>query len=319
MTRDCGITGWQAKAASAWDREALASGLDGQARSGPGGSIEVEDQQLEAFFRQYTSHVEILKYTKATAGFGINYLLEHDYKPVYLNALNFLPRKTREHGIRILEFGCGGGMNLLQLISVLNRERIRVAKALGTDFSPAMIETARREAKNYLQEQDPQNLEFQVAKNESLISDLSVFTTPEESTLKNSFHFVVGVNTIRYCHHAKRQRDCVRNIFNLLVPGGVCVVIDMNNRFPFFRSNLKNRFRGQKEKQCYVPSLEEYTQPFVEEGFEVLRSEHFCWVPHSAGGFMTRLLSWMSPMLNKVARSRAMRSLVVSRKPTTVM
>jgi SAM-dependent methyltransferase len=323
MTRDCGTTGWQAKAASglasAWDREALASGLDGQARSGPGGSIEVEDQQLEAFFRQYTSHVEILKYTKATAGFGINYLLEHDYKPVYLNALNFLPRKTREHGIRILEFGCGGGMNLLQLISVLNRERIRVAKALGTDFSPAMIETARREAKNYLQEQDPQNLEFQVAKNESLISDLSVFTTPEESTLKNSFHFVVGVNTIRYCHHAKRQRDCVRNIFNLLVPGGVCVVIDMNNRFPFFRSNLKNRFRGQKEKQCYVPSLEEYTQPFVEEGFEVLRSEHFCWVPHSAGGFMTRLLSWMSPMLNKVARSRAMRSLVVSRKPTTVM
>jgi SAM-dependent methyltransferase len=319
MTRDCGTTGWQAKAASAWDGEALASGLDGQARSGPGGSIEVEDQQLEAFFRQYTSHVEILKYTKATAGFGINYLLEHDYKPVYLNALNFLPRKTREHGIRILEFGCGGGMNLLQLISVLNRERIRVAKALGTDFSPAMIETARREAKNYLQEQDPQNLEFQVAKNESLISDLSVFTTPEESTLKNSFHFVVGVNTIRYCHHAKRQRDCVRNIFNLLVPGGVCVVIDMNNRFPFFRSNLKNRFRGQKEKQCYVPSLEEYTQPFVEEGFEVLRSEHFCWVPHSAGGFMTRLLSWMSPMLNKVARSRAMRSLVVSRKPTTVM
>jgi SAM-dependent methyltransferase len=322
MTPDCGTTGWQAKAASglasAWDREALASGLDDQARSGPGWSIEVEDQQLEAFFRQYTSHVEILKYTKATAGFGINYLLEHDYKTVYLNALNFLPRKTREHGIRILEFGCGGGMNLLQLISVLNRERIRVAKALGTDFSPAMIETARREAKNYLQEQDPQNLEFHVAKNESLISDLSVFTTPEESTLKNSFHFVVGVNTIRYCHHANRQRDCVRNIFNLLVPGGVCVVIDMNNRFPFFRSDLKNRFRWQKEKQCYVPSLEEYTQPFVEEGFEVLRSEHFCWVPHSAGGFMTRLLSWMSPMLNKVARSRAVRSLVVSRKPTTV-
>src|SRR4029453_1107014 len=88
-SRDCGTTGWQAKAASglasAWDREALASGLDGQARSGPGGSIEVEDQQLEAFFRQYTSHVEILKYTKATAGFGINYLLEHDYKTVYLN------------------------------------------------------------------------------------------------------------------------------------------------------------------------------------------------------------------------------------------
>jgi SAM-dependent methyltransferase len=277
---------------------------------------EGENQRLEAFFCQYTSHVEILKYTKATAGFGINYLLEHDYKTVYLNALNFLPRQIREHGIRILEFGCGGGMNLLHLISVLNRERIRVANALGTDFSPAMIETARREAKNYLQEQDLQNLEFHVAKNESLISDLSVFTTPEESTLKNSFHFVVGVNTIRYCHDAKKERDCVRDIFNLLVPGGICVVIDMNNRFPLFRSDLRNKLRRRKEKQCYVPSLEEYTAPFVKEGFELLRSEHFCWVPHSAGPLMVGVLRTLSPILNTVARSRAMRSLVVVKKPS---
>ena len=206
-------------------------------------------------------------------------------------------------------------MNLLQLISVLNRERIRVAKALGTDFSPAMIETARREAKNYLQEQDPQNLEFHVAKNERLISDLSVFTTLEKSTLKDSFHFVLGVNTIRYCHDAKRQRDCVRDIFNLLVPGGVCVVIDMNNRFPLFRSDLRNRLRWKKEKQCYVPSLEEYAGPFVKEGFELLRTEHFCWVPHSAGPVMAGVFRTLSPVLNTVARSRAMRSLVVARKP----
>ena len=279
-------------------------------------SIE-NSTRADVFFREYTSHGEISKYTKATAGCGINYLLEHDYKMVYLNALNFLPRQTRERGIRILEFGCGGGMNLLHLISILNSEGIRVANALGTDFSPAMIETARREAKNCLREQDLQNLEFHVAKNESLISDLSVSTTPEESMLKNSFHFVLGVNTIRYCHDAGRQRDCVRDIFNLLVPGGVCVVIDMNNRFPLFRSELMNRIRWKKEPQCYIPSLEEYTKPFVQRGFEVLRSEHFCWVPHSAGKLMTQLLSWMSPVLNKVARSRPMRSLVVSRKPTT--
>ena len=272
--------------------------------------------QTDTFFREYSSHGEILKYTKATAGFGINYLLEHDYKTVYLNALNFLPWETRERGIRILEFGCGGGMNLLHLISMLNSQGIRVASALGTDFSPAMIETARREAKNYLRERDLQNLEFHVAKNERLISDLSVFTTPEESTLKNSFHFVLGVNTIRYCHDAKRQRDCVRDIFNLLVPGGVCVVIDMNNRFPLFRSDLKNHFRRQKEKQCYVPSLQEYTEPFVQEGFEVLRREHFCWVPHSAGRFMAGVLRTLSPILNTVARSRAMRSLVVAKKPS---
>ena len=272
--------------------------------------------ETNAYLDQYTSENEISKYVRATAGSGINYLLDHDYKAVYLEALNFLPWETRKRGIRILEFGCGGGMNLLHLISMLNSQGTRVASALGTDFSPAMIETARREAKNYLRERDLQNLEFHVAKNERLISDLSVFTTPEESTLKNSFHFVLGVNTIRYCHDAKRQRDCVRDIFNLLVPGGVCVVIDMNNRFPLFRSDLKNHFRRKKEEQCYVPSLEEYAAPFVQEGFELLRREHFCWVPHSAGRFMAGVLRTLSPILNTVARSRAMRSLVVAKKPS---
>jgi hypothetical protein len=109
--------------------------------------------------------------------------------------------------------------------------------------------------------------------------------------------------------------DNARDIFDLLVPGGVCVVIDMNNRFPFFRSDLRNRLRWKKQQQCYVPSLEEYTAPFVKAGFEILRREHFCWIPHSAGGLKCRLLKGLSPLLNAVAKSRAMRSLVVSRKP----
>jgi SAM-dependent methyltransferase len=271
--------------------------------------------ETDAFFRQYTSQDEILKYTKATAGCGISYLLDHDYKAVYLEALTFLPQQIREGGIRILEFGCGGGMNLLHLLSVLNSKGIQVAGAVGTDFSPVMIETARREAKNYLREQDLQRLEFYVAKNESLISDLSASAGIERSSLRNSFHFILGVNTIRYCHAAKKEMDNVYEIFNLLAPGGVCVVIDMNNRFPLFRSELRNRIHWKKKPQCYIPSLEEYTAPFVRAGFEVLRSEHFCWVPHSAGEFMTGLLIRMSPVLNTIARSRAMRSLVVARKP----
>ena len=269
----------------------------------------------DAFFRQYTSQDEILKYTRATAGFGISYLLDHDYKSVYLDAVSFLPQQTREGGIRILEFGCGGGMNLLHLISVLKSKGINVARAVGTDFSPVMIETATREAKNYLREQDLHRLEFYIARNESLISDLPASAGMERSSLQNSFHFILGVNTIRYCHDANRERDCVRDIFDLLVPGGVCVVIDMNNRFPLFRSDLRNRLRWKKEQQCYVPSLEEYVAPFVETGFEVLRKEHFCWVPHSAGRLRCRLFRGLSPLLNAVAKSRAMRSLVISRKP----
>jgi SAM-dependent methyltransferase len=271
--------------------------------------------ETNAYLEQYTSGNEISKYTRATAGSGINYLLDHDYKAVYLEALNLLPQQTCQGGIRILEFGCGGGMNLLRLISTLSSKGIRVAEAIGTDFSPAMVETARREAKDYLRELDLRSPEFYVAKNESLISDVSTSAGIDKSSLQNSFHFVLGVNTIRYCHDAKKERDCVRDIFNLLVPSGICVVIDMNNRFPLFRSDLRNKLRRKKEKQCYVPSLEEYAAPFIKEGFELLRQEHFCWVPHSVGPVMAGVFRTLSPILNTVARSRAMRSLVVARKP----
>ena len=273
--------------------------------------------RIDAFLRQYTSQGEILKYTKATAGSGISYLLDHDYKAVYLEALAFLPQHVRESGIRVLEFGCGGGMNLVHLLSVLNSKGINVSRAIGADFAPAMVETARREAKNYLPEQDLQRLEFHVAKNESLIADLSASAGIEQSSLRNSFHFILGVNTVRYCHDAKKEMDNARDIFDLLAPGGLSVVIDMNNRFPLFRSDLKERLHRQKQKQCYVPSLEEYTAPFVKTGFEILRREHFCWIPHSAGATRLGVMRALSPLLNLVAKSRAMRSLVIARKPAT--
>src|SRR5436190_23151540 len=101
--------------------------------------------ETDAFFREYTSQDAILKYTKATAGFGISYLLDHDYKRVYLEALGRLPQVVRQQGIRLLEFGCGGGMNLVHLTAVLDREGIQVESAIGADFSPVLIEEARRE------------------------------------------------------------------------------------------------------------------------------------------------------------------------------
>jgi SAM-dependent methyltransferase len=271
--------------------------------------------ERDAFFREYTSKDAILKYTKATAGFGISYLLDHDYKSVYLEAIDCLPQQVRQHGIRLLEFGCGGGMNLLHLISILSWEGIQVESAIGADFSPVLIEAAKREAKNHLRDEEQGKVEFHVAKNETLIEDLAGSMGKTKSQLENSFHFILGVNTIRYCHRAGKELDCAQAILNLLVPGGICVVIDMNDRFPLFRSTLKNRFRKHKEEECYLPSLEKYAAPFGKAGFEVLRKQHFCWIPHSAGGFMCGLLSRMSPLLNTVANSRAMRSLVVSRRP----
>lgn len=272
----------------------------------------------DSFFREYTSQDAILKYTKATAGFGISYLLDHDYKAVYLDALRHLSVPTGFHGIRMLEFGCGGGMNLLHLVSVLGRHGFKVETAIGTDFSPVLIEAANRETQSYLPPSERSCVRFCVAKNETLIEELSSTPGQESSKLEDSFHFIIGVNTIRYCHRAAKQLDCARDIFRLLAPGGVCVVIDMNDRFPAFRSALKDKFRDRKdrEEECYLPSLEEYTEPFSQAGFEVLRSEHFCWIPHSAGRLMTGLLRPLSPMLSRIARSRAMRSLVVAKKPS---
>lgn len=270
----------------------------------------------DAFFDEYTSQNAIVTYSRTTAGYGISYLLDHDYKRIYLEALGLLPSDVRKRGVRILEFGCGAGMNLLHLLSVLSREGINVASAVGTDFSPVLIERAAHEAKSYLREDELRKLEFHVAKNESMIVDLAASTQREKSSLERSFHFILGINTIRYCHAAKKEMDNVQDIFNLLVPGGICVVIDMNNRFPLFRSDLRNRFRRQKEEECYVPSLEEYAAPFVKAGFELVRQEHFCWIPHSSGKLMCRFFNAMSPLLNLVANSRAMRSLVVARKPS---
>ena len=269
----------------------------------------------DAFLDEYTSRNAIFTYSRATAGLGISYLLDHDYRDVYLQALRLLPAGVCEQGIRVLEFGCGAGMNLLHLLRVLRREGINVASAVGTDFSPVLIETARAEAKSYLDQQERNKIQFCVARNETLISDISASPGLAATPLADSFHFILGVNTIRYCHAVGKQLENARDIFSLLTPGGICVVIDMNNRFPVFRSDVRNWFRLHKEEECYVPSLEEYALPFAQTGFELIRQEHFCWVPHSAGQFRLQLMKTMSPMLNRIARSRAMRSLVVARKP----
>ena len=280
-------------------------------------TITDDSTKTDTFFREYTSQDAILKYTRATAGFGISYLLDHDYKAVYLDALLHLSVPTLQ-GIRMLEFGCGGGMNLLHLVSVLGRHGFKVESAIGTDFSPVLIEAANRETENYLPPAQQSRVRFCVAKNETLVGELSAALEQEPSKLENSFHFIIGVNTIRYCHRARKQLDCARDIFRLLAPGGVCVVIDMNDRFPAFRSALKNKLRDIKdrEEECYLPSLEEYTAPFRQAGFDVLRSEHFCWIPHSASRLMTGFLRPLSPVLNRIVGSRAMRSLVVAKKPS---
>lgn len=271
----------------------------------------------EDFLKEYSADENVRKYRKKTAGHGISYLLDHDYGNIYLDVIdNHLAKIAGPKGLRILEFGCGAGMNLLHLVSVLERRGTPVEFACGTDFSAALIESAKAETGDALSPKSAEKVHFFVGKNESLVSDLARALNGSPDSLHNSFDLIFGVNTIRYCHRLKNENDNARDIRQLLKDRGVCVVIDMNSRFPAFRSQFRDRATMDKESY-YLPTLAEYARPFETGGFEILRKENFCWIPHSAGPSLTAVMRAMTPVLNGLSRGRAMRSLVVSRKPAS--
>ena len=271
-----------------------------------------------AFLNEYNSQANIQKYARGTAGYGISYLLEHDYGDLYLEVLDkHIPKTRLRSGIRLWEFGCGGGMNLIRLVSLMDRREIAWECAYGTDFSEPMIEAAKREAQECLTAAQNAKVRFCVGRNESLIKDLTKGTGISERTLLKTFDVMVGVNTIRYNHRLMNEQECVGDIFSLLRDGGICITIDMNNKFAAFRSRLRER-RQPDDRAYYLPSLEEYARPFSSAGFEILKKQNFCWVPHSAGHGLTTVMTTLTPVLSAFAPSRAMRSLVVSRKSQNI-
>jgi SAM-dependent methyltransferase len=266
------------------------------------------------FLNEYSVEENIRRYMKKTAGHGISYLLEHDYGDIYLEVVNkYIPKAKTGKGLRLLEFGCGAGMNLLHLVSVLERRGMAVDFACGTDFSEPLVKSAKVEAKEALKAQLMEKVRFCVASNDNLVGDMTRQLGRSGESLVGSFDLIFGVNTIRFCHRLKNEKDCVQGIQELLTDGGVCIVIDMNDKFPAFRSRFRDRMTKEKDSY-YLPTLDEYARPFVSAGFEILRKDNFCWIPHSAGHSMTTMLRFMSPLLNGIGRRYAMRSLVISRK-----
>jgi SAM-dependent methyltransferase len=270
------------------------------------------------FLEQYSAEETIRKYTRETAGHGISYLLDHEYAKIYIETIEkYVPESSLKTGIRLWEFGCGGGMNLLHLVSLLQRRGKKVDFGCGTDFSEALIEAAGIEAHRYLAGDQINKVRFTVARNEDLIEEGAKGLRVDKNVLLGSFDLVFGVNTIRYSHRLNNVDRCVEGIWKLLREGGVCIIIDMNCKFPAFRSRLNER--PQKgDISTYLPTLDEYARPFSFAGFEILKKENFCWVPHSAGPQFTTTMRVLTPLLNALARSRSMRSLVISRKVSRV-
>jgi SAM-dependent methyltransferase len=274
-------------------------------------STDSTENLIKSFSEEYESDDALRKYSTGTAGYGINYLLEHEYGKVYLDAIRVRLKTSPRTPLRVMEYGCGAGMNVIHLVAQLDKEKIPVESAWGTDFSVALVNRARQEAKAYLSKEQSARVTFHVARNEHLVDDMAA--APGAANLAGSFDLIIGVNTFRYCHRLKAEDDCARDIKRLLRPGGVSVMIDMNDGFPLFRSRLK---AGPDDpNEAYLPSLDEYAAPFAKAGFEILTKDNFCWIPHSAGTALTLLGRALTPLLNTVARRYAMRSLVVARKP----
>jgi SAM-dependent methyltransferase len=271
---------------------------------------------VEVFLDEYSRDDVIAKYLDGTAGTGIAYALTHVYGPVYLEVIRALiARRPREHRFRVLEYGCGGGMNLLKVVELIHREGAQIDEAIGADFSPRMIEAARQDGVRHLPRELAGRVRFTVASNETLARDLATGLGRRAEELEGTFDLVVGVNTFRYSHRLQKADDCARDIWRLLAPGGYSVMIDMNRRFPLFRSRLADMVRGRRSEEAYLPSLAEYANPFRGAGFIVEKARNFCWVPHSAGRGFLALCRGLAPLLDVCCPGFAMRSLVVAHKP----
>jgi SAM-dependent methyltransferase len=270
-------------------------------------------QTQDVYLEEYSADAAIARYTSESAGHGISYLLDHDYAAVYESAVERYLRVPVHTPLRVLEFGCGGGMNIIKLLALLERKGRGIERAVGSDFSERLVAAATEESRRLLPPRLQEKLRFVVARNEHLAADLQKELDLPEVELQGYFHLIVGVNTFRYSHRLGKELETARDLAALLAAGGVCINIDMNRGFPAFRSKFRDR-RTKPAAERYLPSLQEYAEPFAKAGLEVLRKENFCWIPHSAGPRLTKVCRLMAPLLNTVAKGRAMRSLVVSRK-----
>jgi SAM-dependent methyltransferase len=270
---------------------------------------------MNPYLEEYTTDEAVQRYVSDTAGSGIAYLLQNVYGQVFDEQINKLVLQNGDKtGFRILEYGCGGGMNLGWTIKRLSDRKLNLDFACGTDFSPKMVEAAKKETSFCLPSTESGKVSFHTVANENLREDL-----PEElgrplEDLQNSFHLILGVNTFRYCFRLGKQAKAADDIFFLLKPGGRTVMIDMNHSFPFFRTRLRDRLT-KPAGQRYLPTLEEYASVFREAGFEIEVKKNFCWIPHSAGPGMLVALKTLSPVLQSLFAGFAMRSLITARKP----
>lgn len=268
----------------------------------------------DAFLNEYSSDTAVHVYSAKTAGKGIQYNLAHAYGQLYSDTVDtIVSHNGGARPLRIMEYGCGPGMNLIHAVNLLISKQVPLGMAIGTDFSQLLIETATIECAALHSPEYQSRIQFLVASNESLLDDLTQQLSVSRFSMCNTFDLIIGVNTFRYACRLNMQQKCAQDIADLLAPGGYTIMIDMNKTFPFFRSTLTDP-EARQSPQNWLPSLEEYAAPFVKAGLVVTQKRNFCWMPHSANGAIYVAARFLSPLLDIIAPAFAMRSLVVAKK-----
>jgi SAM-dependent methyltransferase len=297
----------------------------------------VEDSEVteeERYLQEYSTSESVQKYVSETAGDGIEYLLESRYIPMYLEQIADLKHHpSASSGFRIVEFGCGGGMNLIHLVNRMAELHIPIDVAYGSDFAEPMIWAAQDEARRHLDPSLTDRVRFFQTPNETLHDGLAQALGVPKQSIAGSFHLILGINTFRYCWRLGKSEDCARDIFNLLVNGGRVVIVDMNDRHPYQLADLRHLLKRRPTsgdgdfatRREYIrrvfrankglPALKDYSGPFRTAGFEILEEGYFCWIPHSARRWRLQFWRTLSPILDKLAKTRAMRSKVIARRP----
>jgi len=268
----------------------------------------------EAFLLEYSNEDSISRYVPATAGKGIHYLLNYIYGPIYSEIINSILNHANSNKIfRVLEYGCGGGMNLFHILNLMVSKGLSIDLAVGTDFSTILLDAATKEADIFLNSELKNRVFFIPASNESLKHDLSIGLQHFRTSGPALFDLIVGVNTFRYALRLHKGQECANDIASMLAPGGYSIMIDMNCKFPFFKSEFL-KFKKKRTIQTWIPSLKEYTAPFRKANLDIIQSRNFCWIPHSASTSTLIAARILSPFLNFLVPDYAMRSLVIARK-----
>lgn len=269
-------------------------------------------------YRHYDRPETVRRYRRRTAGDGINYLLPNVYGPIFLDQVRAALLDTGAERLRILEFGCGAGMALHHLAERLGKHGIEVELAVGADFVPAMIAAAQQDLEEFGTTWAKKRVRYVVASNEALSAGIAEALGETVYALDGTFQLAIGLNTFRYAIRQEKAEEVVGQLRRLLAPGGRVVIIDMNDGFPY---GLRPTRRAPDERgfpihfgAAWLPTLERYGEPFARDGFEVLRAERLCWIPHSSRGLRFRLARVAAPVLDRLVPDHAMRSLVVALK-----